>query len=120
MRNLDLSNQFILNPGNISLSDLDRVMQKITKHNVDYADFYFQYSKTEFWSIEDGAVKNGSYSIDQGVGIRSVSGEKSAFTYSDDININALDEACKIVSSIKNQGQSRSVPLKSPKKRKLL
>ena len=120
MTNLDLSNKFILNPSDISFSDLDRIMQKITRNNVDYADFYFQYSKNEFWSIEDGAVKNGSYSIDQGVGIRSVSGEKSAFTYSDDININALDEACKIVNSIKNQGQSKSVPLKSPKKRKLL
>ena len=120
MTNLNLSNQFILNPSDISLSDLDRIMQKITKHNVDYADFYFQYSKNEFWSIEDGAVKNGSYSIDQGVGIRSVNGEKSAFTYSDDISINALDEACKIVNSIKNQGQSKSIPLKSPKKRKLL
>jgi len=120
MTPLDLSNQFILNPGDISFSDLDRIMQKITKHNVDYADFYFQYSRNEFWSIEDGTVKNGSYSIDQGVGIRSVSGEKSAFTYSDDININALDEACKIVNTIKNQGQSKSVPLKSPKKIKLL
>ena len=120
MTNLDLSNQFILNPGEISFSDLDRIMKKITKHNVDYADFYFQYSKNEFWSIEDGSVKNGSYSIDQGVGIRSVSGEKSAFTYSDDISINSLDEACKIINSIKNQGQSKSVPLNSEKKRKLL
>ena len=120
MTNLDLSNKFILNPGEISFSDLDRIMQKITKNNVDYADFYFQYSKNEFWSIEDGAVKNGSYSIDQGVGIRSVSGEKSAFTYSDDININALDAACKIVNSIKNNGQSKSVALNTSKKRKLL
>ena len=91
-------------------------MQKITKNNVDYADLYFQYSKNEFWSIEDSAVNNGTYSIDQGVGIRSVSGEKSAFTYSDDININALDEACKIVNAIKNQGQSNNVPLRTSKK----
>ena len=90
MTTLDLSKQFILNPGSISFSDLDRIMQKITKNNVDYADLYFQYSKNEFWSIEDSAVNNGTYSIDQGVGIRSVSGEKSAFTYSDDININAF------------------------------
>ena len=115
MTNLDLSKQFILDPGNISFSDLDRIMQKITKNNVDYADLYFQYSKNEFWSIEDGAVNNGTYSIDQGVGIRSVSGEKSAFTYSDDININALDEACKIVNAIKNQGQSNNIPLKTSK-----
>ena len=115
MTNLDLSKQFILDPGNISFSDLDRIMQKITKNNVDYADLYFQYSKNEFWSIEDGAVNNGTYSIDQGVGIRSISGEKSAFTYSDDININALDEACKIVNAIKNQGQSNNIPLKTSK-----
>ncbi|MDG2252253.1 MAG: metalloprotease TldD [Methylophilaceae bacterium] len=116
MTTLDLSKQFILNPGSISFSDLDRIMQKITKNNVDYADLYFQYSKNEFWSIEDSAVNNGTYSIDQGVGIRSVSGEKSAFTYSDDININALDEACKIVNAIKNQGQSNNVPLRTSKK----
>tara|TARA_B110000008_G_scaffold87957_1_gene90019 strand:+ start:379 stop:1812 length:1434 start_codon:yes stop_codon:yes gene_type:complete len=115
MTNLDLSKQFILDPGNISFSDLDKIMHKITKNNVDYADLYFQYSKNEFWSIEDGAVNNGTYSIDQGVGIRSVSGEKSAFTYSDDININALDEACKIVNAIKNQGQSNNIPLKTSK-----
>lgn len=115
MTNLDLSKQFILDPGNISFSDLDKIMHKITKNNVDYADLYFQYSKNEFWSIEDGAVNNGTYSIDQGVGIRSISGEKSAFTYSDDININALDEACKIVNAIKNQGQSNNIPLKTSK-----
>ena len=115
MTNLDLSKQFILNPGNISFSDLDRIMHKISKNNVDYADLYFQYSKNEFWSIEDGAVNNGTYSIDQGVGIRSVSGEKSAFTYSDDININALDEACKIVNAMKNQGQSNNIPLRTSK-----
>lgn len=115
MMTLDLSKQFILNPGNISFSDLDKIMQKITKNNVDYADLYFQYSKNEFWSIEDGAVNNGTYSIDQGVGIRSVSGEKSAFTYSDDININALDEGCKIVNAIKNQGQSNSIPMRTSK-----
>ena len=90
MTNLDLSNQFILNPGEISFSDLDRIMKKITKHNVDYADFYFQYSKNEFWSLEDSQVKNGSYSIDQGVGIRSISDEKTAFTYSDDISLSVF------------------------------
>jgi len=115
-----LSKQHILMPANIGLAQLDSMMVKITKNNVDYADFYFQYSKSEFWSIEDGAVKNGSFSIDQGVGIRSISGEKTAFTYSADISIDALNEACKIVNSIKNQGQSRAVPLHKPSKRKLL
>ena len=115
-----LSSQNILKPADISLSDLDRMMMKISKKNIDYADFYFQYSKNEFWSIEDGSVKNGSFSIDQGVGIRSISGEKTAFTYSDDISINALEEGCNIVNAIKNQGKSKSVPLKKTNKIKTL
>lgn len=115
-----LSSQNILKPADISLSDLDRMMMKISKKNIDYADFYFQYSKNEFWSIEDGSVKNGSFSIDQGVGIRSISGEKTAFTYSDDISINALEEGCNIVNAIKNQGESKSVPLKKTNKIKTL
>ena len=56
-----------------------RYLDDIKNNSVDYADIYFQYSKNEFWSLEDGVVKNGSYSIDQGVGVRSISGEKNGF-----------------------------------------
>ena len=59
-------------------------------HKVDYADLYFQYSRSEGWSLEEGIVKSGSFSIDQGVGVRVLSGEKTAFAYSDDISLTAL------------------------------
>ena len=61
-------------------------------HRLDYADLYFQYSRAESWSLEEGIVKSGSFNIDQGVGVRAVSGEKTAFAYSDDISLAALDE----------------------------
>ena len=85
-------------------------MNKIHTKNIDYADIYLQYSKNEFWSLEDGQVKNGSYSIDQGVGVRSVSDEKTAFTYSDDISLDVLKESLKVINSIEKQGQSAATP----------
>jgi len=114
MSNFQISNKFILDPAGISHDNLSTIMNKIQNKNIDYADLYFQYSKNEFWSLEDGKVKNGIYSIDQGVGIRSVSDEKTAFTYSDDISLNALNDSLKIINSIEKQGQSISTP--TPKK----
>ena len=110
MSNFQLSNKFILEPAGISHNNLSSIMNKIHNKNIDYADLYFQYSKNEFWSLEDSQVKNGSYSIDQGVGIRSISDEKTAFTYSDDISLNVLNDSLKIINSIEKQGQSISTP----------
>ena len=118
MNNFKISHDLILKPAGISHDNLSTIMDKIHNKNVDYADLYFQYSKNEFWSLEDGQVKNGSFSIDQGVGIRSVSEEKTAFTYSDDITLNVLNDSLKIINSIEKQGQSTSTPI--PKSRKLL
>ena len=120
MSNFQLSNKFILDPAGISHDNLSTIMNKIHNKNIDYADLYFQYSKNEFWSLEDGQVKNGSYSIDQGVGIRSVSDEKTAFTYSDDISLSILNDSLKIISSIEKQGQSASMPTpKKPSRKKI-
>jgi TldD protein len=120
MSNFQLSNKLILDPAGISHNNLSTIMNKIHNKNVDYADLYFQYSKNEFWSLEDGQVKNGSYSIDQGVGIRSVSDEKTAFTYSDDISLSILNDSLKIISSIEKQGQSASMPTpKKPSRKKI-
>jgi predicted Zn-dependent protease len=66
------------------------VLADIFTHKVDYADLYFQYTRNEAWSLEEGIVKSGSFSIDQGVGVRAVSGDKTAFAYSDDISLPAL------------------------------
>ena len=75
-------------------------------HRVDYADLYFQYSRSESWSLEEGIVKSGSFNIDQGVGVRAVSGEKTAFAYSDDISLAALTSAAEATRAIARQGQT--------------
>lgn len=83
---------------------LQTVFGEIMAHRVDYADLYFQYSRSESWSLEEGIVKSGSFNIDQGVGVRAVSGEKTAFAYSDDISFNALQAAAQATRAIARQG----------------
>jgi TldD protein len=105
MQDFQFSNKFIINKSDLSHQNIIKYLDDIKNNYVDYADIYFQYSKNEFWSLEDGVVKNGSYSIDQGVGIRSISGEKIAFTYSDDISNAALKSAVKAINSMGSQGK---------------
>jgi TldD protein len=105
MQDFQFSNKFIINKSDLSHQNIIKYLDDIKNNSVDYADIYFQYSKNEFWSLEDGVVKNGSYSIDQGVGIRSISGEKMAFTYSDDISNAALKSAVKAINSMGSQGK---------------
>jgi TldD protein len=105
MQDFQFSNKFIINKSDLSHQNIIKYLDDIKNNSVDYADIYFQYSKNEFWSLEDGVVKNGSYSIDQGVGIRSISGEKTAFTYSDDISNAALKSAVKAINSMGSQGK---------------
>ena len=81
-------------------------------HGVDDADLYFQYTRSEGWSLEEGIVKTGSFSIDQGVGVRAVSGEKTAFAYSDDISEASLLDAARTVRSI--SAASKSSRVKTP------
>ncbi|MDQ5942408.1 MAG: TldD protein [Pseudomonadota bacterium] len=102
--------QTLLTPFSLGTRDLSDVFGTILKHGVDYADIYFQYSRSEAWSLEEGIVKSGSFSIDQGVGVRACSGEKTAFAYSDDISLAALGDAAKAVRAIAVAGQSRRVP----------
>src|SRR5471030_3165910 len=94
----------LLTPYDLEASKLEQVFGKILAHKVDYADLYFQYSRSEGWSLEEGIVKSGSFNIDQGVGVRAVSGEKTAFAYSDDISLNALDSAAQATRAIARQG----------------
>ena len=106
-----LAEQTLLTPFGLGTRDLSAVFGTIFRHGVDYADLYFQYSRSEAWSLEEGIVKSGSFSIDQGVGVRACSGEKTAFAYSDDIGTRALDDAAKAVRAIAAAGQSRLVPI---------
>src|SRR3546814_1591388 len=72
----------LLDPWGLDESDMARALGEIFTHKVDYADLYFQYTRSESWSLEEGIVKTGSFSIEQGVGVRAISGEKTAFAYS--------------------------------------
>jgi TldD protein len=96
----------LLEPFGLDETHLARALAEITAHRVDDADLYFQYTRSEGWSLEEGIVKTGSFSIDQGVGVRAVSGEKTAFAYSDDISEASLLDAARTVRSIAAAGKS--------------
>ncbi len=103
----------LLAPYSISSGNLEQVFASMMAHRLDYADLYFQYSRAESWSLEEGIVKSGSFNIDQGVGVRAVSGEKTAFAYSDDISLNALDSAAQATRAIARQGGTQKVSISS-------
>ena len=95
----------LLAPYGLDAGGIERVFGQIMTHSVDYADLYFQYSRSEGWSLEEGMVKSGSFNIDQGVGVRAVSGEKTAFAYSDDISLPALESAAQATRAIARRGE---------------
>jgi TldD protein len=103
---LSRASDTLLLPNGLDSSRLSSVFGQIMTHAVDYADLYFQYSRSEGWSLEDGIVKIGSFNIEQGVGVRAISGEKSAFAYSDDISFAALEAAAQATRAIARQGAS--------------
>ncbi len=110
-----LAQQSLLIPFSLDENKLEQVFGKMLAHQLDYADLYFQYGRAESWSLEEGIVKSGSFSIDQGVGVRAVSGEKTAFAYSDDISLAALESAAQATRAIAHQGGTQSVPMLSNK-----
>ena len=94
----------LLDPSSLDVPALQGILNNIMSHQIDYADLYFQYSRAESWGLEEGQVKSGNFSIDQGVGVRAVSGEKTAFAYSDDINLPALQQAANATKAIATVG----------------
>jgi TldD protein len=106
---LSTARELILRPGGLDDSRLDRVFGEVLKHSVDFADIYFQLSREESWALEDGIVKDGSASIEQGVGVRALAGEKTGFAYSDEIVLPALEEASRAARAIAVQGADRRV-----------
>lgn len=100
----------LLKPSGLDVASLQSVLGNIMSHKVDYADLYFQYSRSESWGLEEGQVKSGNFSIDQGVGVRAVSGEKTAFAYSDDINLTALQQAANATKAIAAIGGEQTAP----------
>ncbi len=108
---LATARELLLQPFGLNEADLGKTLSLIAEQKVDDADLYFQYTRSEGWSLEEGIVKTGSFSIDQGVGVRAVSGEKTAFAYSDDISAVSLADAAHTVRTIGSMGSSRRVRL---------
>ncbi|MFN3843543.1 MAG: metalloprotease TldD [Rehaibacterium terrae] len=96
----------LLCPAGLAVSDLDRAFGTLLGPGVDFGDLYFQHSRRESWVVEDGIVKDGAHSIEQGVGVRAISGEKTGFAYSDEIAPAALLEAAGAARAIARQGRS--------------
>lgn len=101
---MEIAKSLLLDPWGLDESHLESAMAEMFSHQVDYADLYFQYSNSESWSLDEGIVKSGSFSIDQGVGVRAVVDEKTAFAYSDKLSPEALLEAATTVKTIADHG----------------
>jgi TldD protein len=106
---LKVARDLMLAPGGLDDRRLDRVFGEVLSHSVDFADLYFQHSQQESWSLEDGIVKDGSASIEQGVGVRALAGEKTGFAYSDEIVLPALEEASHAARAIAVHGGQRTL-----------
>jgi len=116
LRNQDLNDNSIdammsrmLKPAGLDEQHLSATLGSMMQGGVDYADLYFQVSRQESWTLEDGIIREGSFSLDQGVGVRAVSGEKTGFAYSDELVMPALRQAAGAARAIARQGQSKSV-----------
>ncbi|MBS0455750.1 MAG: metalloprotease TldD [Proteobacteria bacterium] len=99
-----LAESRLLAPGGLAVASLDRAFARLLGPGIDDGDLYFQHARRESWVIEDGIVKNGAHAIDQGVGVRAISGDKTGFAYSDDINGSALLEAAGAARAIARNG----------------
>lgn len=107
IQHLDIARDILLTPFGLDENSLTTALGAMFSHKVDYADLYFQFTRSEGWSLEEGIVKTGSFSIDQGVGVRAVAGDRTAFAYSDEISSKALLEAASATRTIAAQGKGR-------------
>ncbi|HEY4090567.1 MAG TPA: metalloprotease TldD [Luteibacter sp.] len=108
---ISLAERRLLTPGGLASTDLDRVFSQLMGPSIDAADLYFQHSRSESWVLEEGIVKDGSHSIEQGVGVRAISGEKTGFSYSDEIVLPQLLEASRAARAIAQGGNGVGTPL---------
>ncbi len=99
----------LLEPAGLGENALSTTLGRLMRGGVDYADLYFQVSRQESWTLEDGIIREGSFSLDQGVGVRANSGEKTGFAYSDELVMPALESAAGAARAIARQGQDRRV-----------
>jgi TldD protein len=105
-QSLAIAETRLLLPAGLDTSGLERTFGTLLGPGIDFGDLYFQHARRESWTVEDGIVKDGAHSIEQGVGVRAISGEKTGFAYSDDINVQALMDAAKSARAIARDGNA--------------
>lgn len=107
----DVLDTELLQPAELQLDDLQQALGATMQPGVDYADLYFQRSRSENWLLEDGIIKDGGFHLDQGVGVRACSGEKTGFAYSDVLNKSALLNACEAARAVVKSGQQAQLKI---------
>ena len=108
----------ILESAQLHEADISKIVRSIHSKGIDIADLYFQVNRQESWAMEDGKIKEGAFSLDKGVGVRVVSGDKTGFAYSDDLSLSAIKEAANATQSIARHGKSTSLKIASFKQTK--
>ena len=108
----------ILESAQLHEADISKIVESIHSKGIDIADLYFQVNRQESWAMEDGKIKEGTFSLDKGVGVRVVSGDKTGFAYSDDLSLSAIKEAANATQSIARHGKSTSLKIASFKQTK--
>ncbi|RKZ71131.1 MAG: metalloprotease TldD, partial [Gammaproteobacteria bacterium] len=101
---LEVAKTHLLDNSGLDTNDIQKTLDQLMAHDIDDADLYFESSRAESWVLEDSIVKEGSHSIDQGVGVRAISGEKTGFAYSDEIVLPALTNAATAARAIARSG----------------
>ncbi|MEW7977820.1 MAG: metalloprotease TldD [Candidatus Sedimenticola endophacoides] len=117
---LEIAQSMLLEPAALGEANLGRVMDELLRHRVDHADLYFQAGRLESWVLEEGIIREGSYSIERGVGVRAVSGEKTGFAYTDEIQLPSLLEAARTARAIAAAGQQRRIRIQHAAPRQCL
>ncbi len=112
-----IASRELLHPTGLEMTHLKDILDGMLRFDLDYADLYFQNSYVESWGLEDGIVKNSTYHIDRGVGVRAVSGGKAALAYTNVLDMAHLKEAAKAVTTISGRGHSNVVQFAQPVKK---
>lgn len=103
-QSLAIAESRLLSPAGLSIGDIEKTFSTLLASGADFGDLYFQHGRRESWSMEDGIVKDGAHSIEQGVGVRAISGEKTGFAYSGEIDADALLAAAGSARAIARDG----------------
>ena len=111
MEALEQATSLMLAPEGIETAELERILGQLSGRDIDYADLYFEHTESEAWTLDDNIVKEGSRSIDHGVGVRAVSGQRTGFAYADEIVLPALTSAAGAARAITRSGGSGGVSL---------